>query len=180
MYLSRNSIGITLLLVYAIYNMVNILYLYATIPTIYILVSICAVYIVVRALNGMSLKILITQSEMFGLLLIFLIVCTVLLQNILLNTHVDNEGVDIVSNLTKIAKVSIMWFFVGAASSQFDFNESAAVAALVIIGVATAMFFAIDESLTIPFSTIRDESGLESVSHLGIERPVVLLSLIHI
>ena len=172
---SMKTIGLVLVALYAIFNTLNILYLYQPVSSVNMLVGAAFVYLLIRLLAMFSDRRSITQNELFAILVLFLLCCTVLAQNIWHEAHIDENGVNSLSNITTITKVSVMWFFVGGACAQATIKESKALALLLSIGVAGAMVGAIDETLTVPFREIAELSGVEKLSHLALEKYLILL-----
>lgn len=173
--LDLRSVGLYSLLSYAAYNAMNILYLYKGYSTIWVLLGIASTYVVLRALQLLQGKNRIHQGEKVAYLLVFIVVCVSILQNIFHEPFIGGDGVEIVDNVTTVTLVSLLWLFIGGATSQFKVGNSDIVALILCATTALAMYFATDESLTIPFAKIEELSGVEGVSHLTLERHIVLL-----
>lgn len=169
------SAGMLILMGYSAFNMLNILYFHKAISTVFLPISVAAIYAVYRAMLVFQKNSPISQGELIGICLVFAVTCTVLAQNIFLNSFVGQDGVNTVDNVAALTVTSLMWFFVGAGCARFQFEDSAVVALVVAVMVVAAMVFAIDETLTIPYRLIKEEAGVEGVSHLKLERPVILL-----
>lgn len=169
------NLGVYVLLAYAFYNMLNILYFHGHTPTLPIWIFLSGYFLVLRSLRLFNKNGGITQSEFVGLLLICLVAFIVMLQNIVHEPYVGGDGVETISNLTSLTIVSIVWFLIGCACSNFELRHSNSLAVVITLFVAAFMFFATDENLTIPFEEISAKSGLERVTHLTLEKHILLV-----
>lgn len=173
--ISIRSVGLFMLLSYASYNVLNILFFHNAISTLYFLLAISFSYFILRVVVETNRRSGITQGEFLSLLLLFFIVVTVITQNIAHKTHISVDGVSSVDNITTITRISIMWFFIGGACSFFKFDESRYLALFISLSVAILMFAATGDQAAISFSEIAVSSGVERVSHLTLEKHVILL-----
>ena len=135
--------------------MLKILVFYKSLPiTNYFLIATCITYCIVRVGIGLKKKTPISQSEILGFSLILLLIFVVAVQNIVTDDFSGFDGVNVTNNITALTVTSIVWFFVGAGCSQFEFRESAIVSVLVGFIVLVSMSTAIDETLTIPYLSL--------------------------
>lgn len=165
-----------MLLGYAAYNVVNILYLFEPVSTINFVIGLASMYLIVRGVRFFSPgRGGLTQPEGIAIALIALLGLVVLMQNIFHEPYISSDGVEVVSTITTLTQVAVLWFLIGGVCSNFDFKPSDLVALLIAFFIALCMYLATDENLTIPFQMIQAEAGVNSVSHLILEKHVILL-----
>ena len=169
---SIKSLGFYIIIGYSVYNVGNILFFYLNFSTLYLTLSVGLLY---PALKLSSKRITLEQHEIFAFLLIALVLLTILSQNIFLKDHIISEtNVSTIENVTAVTIISIMWFFIGGTCAQAEFNENKFLALFISLSLLAAMISASGEELRVSYRTAEQEAGA-SVSHLVLERPIILL-----
>lgn len=141
----------------------------------YMLAAMAVMYfmqrIVTAGINGFT----VYQSEVIGFGLIFLTFCTVVAQKIFYGTYIGFDGIDTLANISTILFISTLWFLIGGYASTYNTKESLPVAIVIVGALALALGLGASDNLTVDYFEIMEESGVASVSHLVLERHVILL-----
>jgi len=112
--------GMILMLFYATFNMLNVLYLRAPVEFIgYILLAISSLYFLQRLTQVATRGFHLSQSELLGYFLMLLILATITAQKIFLGTYVGFDGIDTLSNISTVYVLMVIWFFAGGAAARW-------------------------------------------------------------
>jgi len=164
------------LLAYCTFNLANVLYLRSSAWFVGLwLLSIGALFVFQRLVMAGREGLSISRPELGGYLLVFLITMVVLSQPLLINSNRDLDGVDTLGNIKTIWMVSVLWLFAGGAASMFTWRESSAVALAIGIILVMAFLQGLGLDGTVAYKDIRYDSDLSNISHLTLEKYVVIL-----
>lgn len=168
--------GMILMLFYATFNMFNVLYLRAPVEFIgYVLLAISSLYFLQRLARVATRGFHLSQSELLGYFLMLLILATITAQKIFLGTYVGFDGIDTLSNISTVYLLMVIWFFAGGAAAHAVFGESMATALIIMIILVVSIQLGLGDEAAVDYRAINQESGLEDISHLSLEKYILLL-----
>ena len=164
-----------LLLIYAFLNIGNILYFKVAIDFIgLLLVALAGLYFVQRgariSINGFQISLVETMAACLLIFGFFVL----LVQQVLYESYIGLDGLDVQQTLMSTWTVSVLWFFIGGAVSSASIKESPWMAILLAGGLTAMMGFGVDRELFSSFRIDDVKEGSISISHLTLERYVVI------
>jgi len=166
--------GMVLMLFYAAFNMLNVLYLRAPVDFI-ILLAISSLYFLQRLTQVATRGFHLSQSELLGYFLMLLILATITAQKIFLGTYVGFDGIDTLSNISTVYVLMVIWFFAGGAASRSIFKDSMATSLIIMIVLVVSIQLGLGDQAAVDYQAINQESGLSDISHLSLEKYIILL-----
>ena len=174
---SIRQLGLALLCAYCFFNVANVLLLRAEFGFIGpSLVLMAGVYMLQRLMLFRARGGVLSTGEVLAALLLIFLLGSVMAQNIFLTTYVGVDGVDTLDFVITVTILSTIWMMMGGAASMFDARESS-FAALAIGGALLAMFLTgvdLGEDAAVAYGDVRLESGMTGISHLTLEKFVVV------
>ena len=168
------QLGVVLFVGYCLFNVANVLYLRANLTYVGLLLAgIGGVFILQRLALLYARGAVATRSEVFGYFLMLLLMMIVLVQQSVLTTNIDFDGVNTLRVIHAATTVSIVWMLIGGAVSMFRLRESFVLA--VLLAGALLMMFLVNaqDGFSVTYREIKDDVGTTNVSHITLEKFVV-------
>ncbi len=175
--LTRKS-GQALLIGYATLNFLNIVVLQGAVSfdvVRIVLIAMGATYLVQRALVVGETGFRLEQSELFGFGLVALAGAAIMLQRIFYASYAGFDGIDTLSTIASTWVVCSVWFLAGGVVSSSEMFESKVGALAICALLAVSIFVGLGDAATVDYRAVVDISGTETLSHLTLEKYVVLL-----
>ena len=170
--------GLVLLIGYAALNYLNIVVLQGAVSfdlVRIVLIAMGVAYLVQRALaigdNGFRLE----QPEIVGFGLVGLAGAAILLQRIFYTSYAGFDGIDTLSTIRTTWLVCTVWFLAGGVIGSSTIPESLAGALAMCALLGASIFAGVGDATTVDYRTVAEVAGVETLSHLTLEKYVVLL-----